>query len=622
MSEGSCLINQVPSRAFQLQQFLDNIPVGIQKCKNDAYFTILDVNQGFLFMTGYSKEEIRAIFHDRYIDMIYPEDRQTTVNVISTQLLSGNQIEVEYRILCKNGKLRWVLDKGVLISDENGQTIFCCALTDITTLHETREQLRLSLERHKIILDQTNDIIFEWDIKNDCITYSSNWENKFGYEPIQQKIKAIIPNYSHIYPEDRSAFSTLMERLGSSVPFAAAEFRIKNAADQYIWCRVRATNQFDDQGHVIKAIGVITDIDEEKKMIESLRSKAEHDPLTGLYDKVTLTSQIEEFLTVSSDTQCAFFMVDIDNFKALNDTKGHLFGDAVLSELSAGIRRVVRSSDLVGRIGGDEFAIFLKNIPSELFCLQKAEQILNFSQNLLQGQKQSVEISCSIGIALFPAHGRCFQQLYESADIALYQAKRRGKNCCSVFCQNMCLPDMKVPVFTRHEISEIPERRLIFPGLAEFVFQTLYSANDLSTAISLVLEIIGKHFDVSRVYIFENSPDNQTSSNTFEWCAEGIEPVKDQMQKLPCDLVGDYAANFDSKGVFYCKDVSCLSDEQREIMESQNIRSLLQCTLKHNGIIRGFVGFDECTGQRFWAEEEISILNFVSKLLSIFLFRY
>jgi len=619
MSDDSCF--HTPSQALQWKQFLDNIPVGAQKCKNDEYFTMLDMNQGFLSMTGYDKEEIQSVFHGRYLEMIHPEDRQNAINIIRSQLLSGNQIEAEYRIRCKNGALRWVLDKGNLIPDENGQSVFCCALTDITALHETREQLRLSLERHKILLDQTNDIIFERDLRNDTITYSSNWESKFGYEPIQQKIKTIVPKYSRVHPEDRSAFIGLMRKLGSGAPVAAAEFRMKDAEGKYIWCRVRAANQFDDQGRVVKAIGVITDIDEEKRMIENLRKKAERDPLTGLLDKITLASQIESFVSSNPDVQCAFFMVDIDNFKTLNDTKGHLFGDAVLAELSGGIRRAVRASDLVGRIGGDEFAVFLKDVPSESFCNQKAEQLLLFCQNLLRGQKQSANISCSIGIALFPSHGRTFQRLYECADIALYQAKRRGKNRTSVFCQNMCLTETSETGFSGHEISEIPKRRPLFSGLVEYVFRMLYSAADIGEAISAVLEVIGKHFDVSRVYIFQNASDNLTTTNTFEWCADGVEPVKDQMQNLPCDMVGDYAANFDLSGVFYCKDVAALPDAQRELMESQDICSMLQCALKQDGIIKGFVGFDECTGQRFWTQEEISTLTFLSEILSIFLFR-
>lgn len=267
--------------------------------------------------------------------------------------------------------------------------------------------------------------------------------------------------------------------------------------------------------------------------MDSLRQKAERDPLTGLYAKAAIQNLIEQYLeAVQSNEKCALLMIDIDDFKVVNDTMGHLFGDAVLSDLSASIRGETRSSDLVGRIGGDEFLVFLKNIPSAQTALQKSQRFLSVVQDLFREKKNKIAISCSIGISLFPAHGHNFRSLYQCADIALYQAKGKGKNTSCLYSAQMLHP------LWNHIIPD----RLSIPTrlgtantrqLTEYVFQTLYHAESIEQAIPLILEVVGCQFDVSRAYVFENSEDGCFCSNTFEWCNVGISSQKKNSRTSP-----------------------------------------------------------------------------------------
>ncbi len=101
-----------------------------------------------------------------------------------------------------------------------------------------------------------------------------------------------------------------------------------------------------------------------------------------------------------SDNQCALFMIDTDNFKQINDTKGHMLGDVVLTEMASGMKKLMRESDIVGRIGGDEFAIFMKNIPSSQAAEKRAGELSEMFAHLFEDEKQEVQVTCSIGIAL------------------------------------------------------------------------------------------------------------------------------------------------------------------------------------------------------------------------------
>ena len=113
-------------------------------------------------------------------------------------------------------------------------------------------------------MDQTTDIIFEWDILNDTLNFSHNWEEKFGYIPIRNEISTNIPLNSHIHEKDRHFFVEIMESVRKGTPYAETEFRIQNIEKQFIWCKIRATTQYDHNGHPLKAVGVILDIDTEK----------------------------------------------------------------------------------------------------------------------------------------------------------------------------------------------------------------------------------------------------------------------------------------------------------------------------------------------------------------------
>ena len=122
------------------------------------------------------------------------------------------------------------------------------------------------------------------------------------------------------------------------------------------------------------------------------------------------------------------FVLDIDNFKKINDTMGHAFGDEVLSDLGKRISANFRVSDIIGRTGGDEFIIFLKALKDDSNTLREAQKLVNFFKNFQVGEYVKYSATASIGAAVFPADGADFDTLYKAADQALYKAKKRGKN--------------------------------------------------------------------------------------------------------------------------------------------------------------------------------------------------
>lgn len=622
---------ELEARKEDLKTLAQNIPGGIFRCLYDHKLTIIQANDGFLNLFGYTLDEIQTRFNNSFLEMIDPQDRERILNTITHQLTQGNTKEIEYRVTTKDGRKIWVIDKGKLMPYDRNHHCFYCILIDITKSKKSQDELRLSLERHRIIMDQTDDIIFEWDLKTDRILYSPNWGKKFGYAPITERFWGSLAHNQHIHSTDIQKLLPVLRSLKEGAPYAEIELRLEsNEANEFIWCRIRMTTQYNANQAAIKVVGVIVDIDDAKRQSQALIEKAERDALTKLYNKGTSESIIRKKLAHQSSTRrSAMMIIDIDNFKIVNDSQGHLFGDAFLIEISDKIQHIFRSSDVVGRIGGDEFIVFIEGIPNIELVEDKAKQVIDIFCHLDVFDADKTDTSCSIGIAYTPEHGIEFNTLYKKADYALYQAKNDGKNQYKIFTNDMETAAMlNMPLGVSGVVSgridsdndAVPQT--VHSQLVEYVFRILYKSIDIETAVKLILEIVGRQYDVSRVYIFENSDDNTSCCNTFEWCNDGVAPEINNLSRvLYKDLGQDYIQNFDENGLFYCRDISDLPPEQYDILNPQGIKSMLQCAIRDNGAFKGYVGFDECRKNRFWTQEQIVALSFIAEILSIFLLK-
>lgn len=613
-------------RDGDLQMLSDNIPGGMFSCRFDESLTLLRINNGFLSMLGYTREDIRRRFHDSFWNMIDPRDQVSSLEEVHRQLALGPDKILQYRMRRKDGSTIWVLDKGRLIRDEDGAAYFFCILVDVTRNKEIEENLRLSLERHQIIMDQTTDVLFEWDMLEDILHFSGNWEKKFGCAPPSGSVRQIILQPPYVEAEDQPVFAALMERIARGGKYGEAEIRILDAAGNAIWCRLRITGLTDDAGRTVRAVGVIVDVDTDKRKAQHLMERVQRDALTGLYNKSACQQRIEAALSQGeAGDQFALLIIDLDNFKRTNDTKGHLFGDALLAAVANTLQLQFRSQDVVGRIGGDEFLVFLENLSDSSLAERRAARAMAAINEMAARELGDVELFCSIGIAVAPECGRTYQALFQAADMALYQAKSLGKNQYYRFSPELSPSGFPVQAHSALGAQIDSDKR---PGpvqdrLLEDVFHILYRAKDFEAGVNAILEMVGRQFDVSRAYIFEEE-DEAYCKNTFEWCNEGIVPQIELLQHTPYrdGPNGTYRDNFNERGVFYCRDISTLGPGQREILEPQGIKSMLQCAIYDGGRFCGFVGFDECRGNRFWTQEQIDSLTFIAQILSTFLLKH
>ncbi len=296
------------------------------------------------------------------------------------------------------------------------------------------ERAQMEDLRYQVILDAMDALYFEWDLESNRVISSTKWKNIMGETPTGETLEA-----GELVEETEAlSLQGMVLMVSGGQEFAEEEYRFKQQDGSYRWCRLRLLGIGDESGETRRIIGIIRDIDDQLSRESHLVDYARRDSLTGVYNKEATREEIETALILSSyrsGSLHGFILLDIDNFKGINDQYGHQVGDEVLVAIANNLQDLFRASDIVGRIGGDEFIILMKEMSSVEDSTVRARDILRQVEEIdLPDGKHP---SCSIGVTHFPEDGSDFSTLYRLADRAMYQSKKWGKNCFACYTATM-----------------------------------------------------------------------------------------------------------------------------------------------------------------------------------------
>ena len=294
-----------------------------------------------------------------------------------------------------------------------------------------QEQLEAELQRYQAAVRAVGYTVFEWDIEEGTVIYSGEWTTEFRFASLCDEVdgKRIAASpIPEVHPEDQPLLLSQALLVLAGEQIFTAEVRAAKTDGEYLWLRIYGSVQKTIRGVPEKVIGFIMNIDEEKRSSLELMEMAQRDALTGLLNRKASQAQIEAYLAEESDDNCAMIIIDIDDFKSINDRFGHLFGDMVLTRTAAEIGKLFRSHDVVGRIGGDEFMVFLKNIPQQSLVEDRCNRLCATARRLSDELFSGTVFSVSVGAFFAPKRGGRFTDLYQKADSAMYHAKSLGKN--------------------------------------------------------------------------------------------------------------------------------------------------------------------------------------------------
>jgi len=393
---------------------------------------------------------------DTFLDRIHPEDR-TRIGERFFAAVPEN--ELVYRDECRvvradTGEEQWVAVSGRTFLDENGRAIRKLGtIQDITERKLAEEALRDSETRLQLALQAARMVAWERDTRTDQITRSENSLVLLGLGsgPADDFLE-------RIEPEDRARLEEFLANLRETGT-NTMEFRYFLPDGRSLWLGTRA-----QKAGPHRVVGVTFDITDRKAAEEEIWRAANHDPLTGLPNRVLLQHRLDQALkdALEKGTSVSLLLIDLDNFKDVNDSLGHAAGDALLKDTAARLSDMMRECDTVARLGGDEFAVILVDPLKIGNAISLAENIIQRIRQPFAHEGRVIVSRASIGVAAFPEHDHASAELLKDADIALYQAKADGRSRVVTYSTSMRLAAEQRLALLK-EIREALRREEIIP---------------------------------------------------------------------------------------------------------------------------------------------------------------
>lgn len=460
----------------------ENIAGGILSTYIDKdTFPLRYINNNLLKLMGYTKEEFADKYGKNALGIVYEDDLEEVKKEVVYCMEQGKDWKIKHRMQTKDGKMIYMLIRGRKSLDAVGREIVTNFSIDMTDMHLLQErvsiqaeeleaqneelsaqagqlaaqqeeleaqneelivqsdrltlqakELMLSEKKFRIALAKSKNSIFDYDIKEETIHCFNLMHPEKDRIISIENIKNELIEKECICKEDIDCLRNMFIEIKNGDMYVEREIMTLTANGEKKWYKLIITAIFDSEGEPVHAIGTAEDISRQKKAETALRYKAEYDLLTEVYNKVSSMEKIEQKLSEPGGIQRGVFMImDVDCFKNVNDTYGHPCGDKVLAEVAEVLKNNFRETDVVGRLGGDEFCIFVEGTKNIRLIRQKAEILNQEIRELKCMDNGRDKITVSIGITTCNGVQKDFEQVYREADNALYRAKQKGKD---TFC--------------------------------------------------------------------------------------------------------------------------------------------------------------------------------------------
>lgn len=368
------------------------------------------------------------------LDYFVPEDVERVREYLS-QLARGevDRVDDEFQVRAPGGPLRWVrISCSSILGPEGVPVAVVAHVQDIEAERAAQEALRSRTRWFSSIVERSSDLILLFD-RDGMVTWASpSIETIVGVRP-EEVLGHPVRRF--VLPEDRPV---VMEAMATAVATGSTrvEYRVATLRGEERWLETTASNLLDDPD-VGAIITISRDVTERHQVTQRLAHQAAHDPLTGLLNRGELQAQLSRTLEVAPTAPLALAFLDLDGFKQVNDRYGHLVGDELLKVVARALEGEVRSGDLLARPGGDEFVVLLRGatLPVALEVAERIRRRLRQPMRV-EGLSDLVQIGASIGVAV-GHEGDTVTSLLHAADLALYEAKRRGRDRVEVSTRSL-----------------------------------------------------------------------------------------------------------------------------------------------------------------------------------------
>jgi len=498
--------------------------------------------------------------------------------------------------------------------------IYFIYVMDITLQKESKSQAFIQQEKYKIITDLSEDIVFEYDCKLDVLEFSDNYNKLFGKTTFINNLRKDIENGINNPNLIKIDYIKMLDYIQKKKAKYQTECCLRTTDDNCKWMYLNAVGVKDKEGKIVKILGIIKDIDKQKKEENNRNDKSRIDSLTGALNKIAIKEDI--MLKLSNLQEGAYgilMMIDIDFLKEINDTFGHMMGDYVLKEVVSSIKSTFRSEDIVGRIGGDEFLVYVNNTMDVSIAKEKAIRLNECIVNTFRNTEVEKFVSVSIGIAFASSDNTSYKDLYQKADMALYNAKENGKRKYAIYGKS----DKKSDELSKNKKRENGFSNVDYDAIKKII-ESVYTTGDFIDNIDEVFEYLEEIIHFSKVNIFTTSKkknkDTENGSNEecvkviYEWSKKGDNKIKPYEKNATIEhfvvLQDD-----DTNGFYYCKNISELDTNKRVYFAKRGVVSLIQIKVYDEKGEKTYIEFLS-DSENEWNKKEFGLLKILTTMLS------
>jgi len=371
--------------------------------------------------------------YSELLNAIHPEDRDRVSQAYRDSLATHASYDIVHRLLMPDGRIKWVNERCETLYDEHGKALRSLGtVQDITARKQSEESLRL----YANVFEHSGEAILITDRDNRILAVNPAFTRLTGYS-----LDEILGEDPKILASDQTPEETYAEMWSAldQTGFWQGEIvdRRKDNSLYPKWLSISVV--IDPDGETTHYVASFTDISARKEAAAQISQLAYHDVLTGLLNRFSLQHQLDQAMAMAHREQHALAVIflDLDRFKAINDTLGHAVGDGLLIEVAHRLRLNVRSSDIVARLGGDEFVIVLTEVEDVTAVARLAGKIRQALAQPYSIGEIAINSTASLGSAIYPNDGEDGEALMKNADTAMYHAKSQGRDNFQFFTAEM-----------------------------------------------------------------------------------------------------------------------------------------------------------------------------------------
>lgn len=574
----------------------------------DDKYNIFVSNKSFTSYLG--SEELRSF---KITDYIHPDDVESFKKFVEDKSFTGG--EEVFRLKKKNNGwhynvVRIHTEKGMV---ENRRNIGV-EIIDIDESVGDYETAMDSLSRVRLLMSLTDEFAFIYD-------KATNMFKMFKYDRFNRIIlydmdidqwKREMLSKSYVKYDEKAMLDTLVLNMKTYADSFSIKMNcaIRTQSDIFEAVRFIGTVHNESSGNKIIVGRVVSDesVGHASTAME-IMNELKYDSLTGVYNKKTITEYAKKRISEEKEKRIVIAILDVDHFKSVNDTFGHLYGDKVLARVGGRLKEIVGEDGVIGRIGGDEFMIVFNGLDDDQVLRGMLRAIRTQIKWEFAEDFENLSITCSIGASIFPVNGRDYEDLFKKADCCLYIAKEKGRDRYVFFRDEMHRASYEA-MLNQNQLNAMKNPREIreLKNVASFMENAM---TDSRKAILDAMRHMKDTFGIDNINIYYGEGMKKVYS-----FGSDIPEAKDAMYVFSEEFQKLMGENERFMQIGFADTFSDITPDFCGRMKAERIASTIQCYIGDKRNIKGLVTFNKCREASQWANYEIDCARIFAAVLS------